>query len=324
MKKGFFLVDRILTPLDGLLALMSAKRKAGIIIDKPIFIIGVERSGTTLLYSILANHPDLYWLSRLDSALPSNPCISSLVRQLLSPISVKSAYIAIPGTISLSQGMLPPSECLPYWRQIFKWGDEANYLIEDDRFTEADVDERIKRFLHEDLKLRLLWMQKKRLLFKQPGFSLKVRFINAVFPDALFLHIIRDPFMNCLSLVRAKEAGHEKFWGIKIPGWRNLLAADKWLQAAIQIHTTLEIIEEDIRKARIEERYLRLKYEDLIGSPYESLRRVLDFCCLSWTDSIEDALKGIRKGQNKNNNKMVFPKEVTDILTSIAEKYEYI
>ena len=31
---------------------------------RPIFIIGVEHSGTTILYRMLARHPDLAWLSQ--------------------------------------------------------------------------------------------------------------------------------------------------------------------------------------------------------------------------------------------------------------------
>ena len=33
-------------------------------IEKPIFIVGVPRSGTTLLYTLLAQHKDLGWFSR--------------------------------------------------------------------------------------------------------------------------------------------------------------------------------------------------------------------------------------------------------------------
>jgi len=33
-------------------------------IKKPIFIVGVPRSGTTLLYTLLAQHPELGWFSK--------------------------------------------------------------------------------------------------------------------------------------------------------------------------------------------------------------------------------------------------------------------
>lgn len=317
------LLDVAFRPLDKALFALSSSRFVGIVIDHPIFIIGVERSGTTLLYSILANHPDLYWLSRLDSVLPSNPCFSSLLRRFASALPLETTYIAMPGTIARSRGWLPPSECLPYWRMIFKWGDEDNYLIEDDRFTEEDVNKEILEFLHRDLKARLYWSGKTRLLFKQTGLSLRIRFLNAVFPDALFLHMIRDPIANFISLVRAKEGSSEKFWGIKIPGWRNLLSADKRLQAAVQIQTTLEIIGGDIQKISAHDRYLRIRYEDLCEHPFETMRNLLQFCGLRWTDGIAKALNDVRT--NKKN--VVFPQdvpgEVADILYAVAQKYGY-
>jgi len=316
----FSLIDQLLRIADKMLMKMLKNQIALVKIDRPIFIIGVERSGTTLLYSIMANHPELYWLSRLDSVVPNNPCISSLVRRAVSAL-VKTRYIAVPGAISRSEGLLPPSECLPYWRRIFHWGSEDNYLIDDDYFAETDVENNIKAFLHHDLKARLFWMRKKRLLFKWPGFSLKIRFLNTVFPDALFLHMIRNPVTNFLSLIRAKEESEEKFWGIKIPGWRNLLSADKRLQAAMQIKVTLETIEEDVSKVRVHDRYLQVRYESLIDSPKETLMQILRFCDLRYVPEIEEATKGIRP-QRREAPKNI-PDDVGDILWSIAARYGY-
>lgn len=323
LRAGLSVLDRGLSPLDKLLARISRRRGARTVVDRPLFVFGLERSGTTLLYSVLANHPDLYWFSRLDSVLYSNPCLSSLARQTASPLSTRRAYIALPGTISRSRGLLPPSECLPYWKQVFKWGNEEEYLIEDDRFTEEEVDEDTKRFLHDDLSTRLLWMRKNRLLSKQSGFCLRIRFLNAVFPDALFLHIIRDPFANYLSLVRAKEASHEAFWGIKIPGWRDLLSADKRFQAAIQIQTTLQILEQDIRKGSILDRYLRVKYESLVTVPEQTVTRILQFCDLSWTDRIKCALDGVRRDHQAHRWQGDIPREISDVLHTVAESYGY-
>ena len=42
------------------------------------------------------------------------------------------------------QGKFPPSECLPYWKRVFRWGDEENYLIESDYFDDKDLTAEIK------------------------------------------------------------------------------------------------------------------------------------------------------------------------------------
>src|SRR5690242_7881820 len=38
------------------------------LLDKPIFIVGAPRSGTTLLYDLMASHKDLAWFSQHDIA----------------------------------------------------------------------------------------------------------------------------------------------------------------------------------------------------------------------------------------------------------------
>ena len=54
-------------------------------IDRPIFIIGVGRSGTTILYNLLSIHPELCWFSRYSDMLPRNNYIALLHRTLELP-----------------------------------------------------------------------------------------------------------------------------------------------------------------------------------------------------------------------------------------------
>jgi hypothetical protein len=291
---------------------------------EPIIILGVERSGTTLLYSILSNHPELYWFSRLDSILTGAPLMACLIRQLASTV-FKDVHIASVGTISQTRGLLPPSECLPYWRRIFGWGDENDYLIEDDSFDEQDLDPERAKTVRFDLRKRLYFLHRTRLLFKQPGFSLKIRYLNALFPDALFIHVIRHPFDNLASLVDAKERSGENFWGTKIPGWRGLIGRDRVSQAALQMKTVLETIENDTRTIeKASQRFLTVKYEDLQGSPDTSLEEILAFCKLDMTPAIQSSALGIEpRNRRKKQASFSVSSEVSEILSRISSRYGY-
>lgn len=292
-------------------------------IVKPIFIVGVERSGTTLLYSILANHPDLYWLSRLDSLLPKNPMLACLIRRTVRFLRPNDTYVARPGTISKSNGLIPPSECLPYWKPIFKWGNVENYLIEDDYFNENDLDEKTKENIHIDLKKRLHLMDRERVLFKQTGFTLKLRYINALFPDALILHVIRHPIAHLGALVRAKEREKTKFWGVKVPGWKRYIDADFTQQAIFQLLTAAEVIENDLPYLeRSTQRYFRIKYEDLISSPLKTTKQVLSFCDLDLVPNIESAFEGIRP-TNYFHSETQSLVDLKKILSPLFKEYDY-
>lgn len=295
---------------------------ANIGITNPIFIFGVERSGTTLLYSILSNHPDLYWFSRLDSVMPGMPTVACTIRRFFDALSDET-YIAIPDTISRSHGIISPSECLPYWRNLFRWGDEDDYQIDDDRFDETDLDDSLRGWIVADVQKRLMLLDKKRLLVKQPGFSLKIRYFDALFPDALFIHMVRHPRVNLASLVRTKDQSSEIFWGTKVPGWRRYLDASPARQAAFQMQSVAETVERDIEAIDdAGSRYLQVKYEDLTDAPEETIRRVLAFCRLDVTAEIEQSLAGIRARERKAIDLEVTD-EVRAILNELADRDGY-
>ena len=295
-------------------------------ISKPIVVIGIERSGKTLLVSILANHPSLYWLSNLDSRWPAGTIPVTLARRIFSWTKIDQNYVAIPGTKSTMQGRFPPSECVTYWKRVFRWGTEENYLIEDDYFDENDLRPELKKRLVRDFNLRVSLSGKARLILEQAGFSLKVLFFNALFPDAIFLQTIRNPFENHDSLVRAKRNSNQKFWGVKIPGWKELINADLSKQAVMQIRSALEIIDQDIVKIpNFETRFLRIRYEDLVSMPQQTIQSVLDFCDLDMAPQVLAALSGVRneEKQQRNTSDHKSP-EILDVLNSLAYEYGYL
>ncbi len=294
-------------------------------VSKPIIIVGAERSGKTLLFSILANHPRLYWLSNLDSLWPTGTIPITLARRILSLRKVDHSYIAVPGTRSRVRGRFPPSECTAYWKRVFGWGDEENYLIEDDCADEGNLTTGLGKSLIHDLGLRIFLSGKERLLVEQAGFSLKIPFFNALFPDAIFLHVIRNPFENHDSIVRVKLASDQKLWGVKIPGWRQLVDADPSTQAALQLESVLRIIDEDIVKIQDSEtRFMRIRYEHLVSTPQATIQSVLDFCHLDMAPQVLAGLSGVRNITNDDRGAgYISSQETSEVLTSLAQKYSY-
>jgi len=243
--------------------------------NSPIIIIGAERSGTTLLYSILSNHKDLYWFSRIDDLLPSFPVLCSYFRRFFLK---DKKTIAIKGRIGRSKGIFSPTECLNYWLKIFKWGNEKDYLIKDDVFSEKDLGISEREAILEDFILRMKILRKKRLLLKQPGFSLKIKYFNRLLPEAKFIHIVREPVANIISYVKAKDLSNQKFWGTKIPQWKEYLDCSNVEQSILQLSTISNIITNDINQiSNKERRCLLVSYEDLISNTDAEVSRILDF-----------------------------------------------
>ena len=52
-------------------------------IEKPIFIIGTGRSGTTIFHDLLSKHKQLTWLSQLLTVFPKNIFFNKLLMHLI-------------------------------------------------------------------------------------------------------------------------------------------------------------------------------------------------------------------------------------------------
>ncbi len=296
-------------------------------LERPVIILGAERSGTTLLYSMLANHPDLYWLSRLDNRFPRATRSICLLRRLGALGVRPRPHGALTGTIARSAGFNPPSEGVSYWRLIFRWGDEDDYRVENDAFDETFLTSDLRDRIRSDLGLRMLLLRKSRLLLKQPGFALKIPFFSALFPDAVFVHSVRQPLTNLMSLIRAKQQSDVRFWGTKIPGWQEMVDAPAEVQAARQLAVVAKTIAADVQRLRLgETRYVQVRFEDLTTHPEAAVRAVLARCGLP-VDEAAVARAALapepRTDQDQQDSTLSWPAEVHTIVRELQSAYGY-
>lgn len=270
-----------------LLERVYGKRAAQTMLYKPIFVIGPERSGTSLVYALLANHPDVYALSSPDDHFPNYPCSSTMARKILSRES-DSAYYAVPqSTGAIAGGRFVPQEANRYWGRHLGSRNGGWIHSPDDYFADEDLDETTRQTLPLDLKKRLVIMHKKRLLLKQPGFSLKIRYLNAMFPDAIFVHCLRHPNDNFVSLKGRKSYYRNPNWGIRIP--RDMMPADFSADArtAQQLAATYAIIQRDLRQIEnYARRYVPVHYEAFQTAFAPEMQKLFRGCELAVSDAL--------------------------------------
>jgi hypothetical protein len=95
---------------------------------------------------------------------------------------------------------------------------------------------------------------------KRPSYSLQSTEIDALFPQARFLHIIRDARDVVLSMRHTPKLLVEKNWYFAAMDWRDHVAKGRAMGAAVG-----------------PERYCEILYEDLLRSPVQIFDRILDF-----------------------------------------------
>lgn len=166
----------------------------------PVFIVGHWRSGTTHLYNLMVQDDfgfvppvatglpwDMLLLGRLlkpviDRALPETRYIDNIPVRPDSPQEDEIA-LANMSPLSFYHGI--------YFPKAFDHHVSRGLFF--DGCTQSEVEEWQDTFTYF---MRKLWLQQghKRLLIKNPVYTSRVEMLHRLYPDALFIHIRRNPY----------------------------------------------------------------------------------------------------------------------------------
>lgn len=262
------------------------------LLNRPIFFIGAPRSGTTIIFESFSSHENLSWFSNWFHKHPTAPIVSLLSRLTFLPISRGAkAY----SRHRLLRHFPYASECYPVWQNLCGEKFLFDFLLEK---TANEIE--TKKTIHF-IKKVMLFQGKDRFTAKITGPS-RITFLNSIFPDAIFVHIIRDGRAVVNSLMKVG------FWkrdgGYKNPWWTNgltdedmevyenhdksplALAAVQWRRIIYAARNEALGISED--------RYLEIKYEDFMNNPYDSMSKLLDRCALKPSSRVYNYMRPIR------------------------------
>jgi hypothetical protein len=260
-------------------------------IIRPIFIVGAPRSGTNIFYRTFAKHPDLAWISNITKKVPSSLWLTRI--------------------IMLFRNDHRPTEANNVWQ---KFADSA-----DESLGQDDVTAAARKYLHRVITNNLLLFNKPRFLNKSPGNSVRIEFLQEIFPDAIFIHMLRDGRAAAYSIMRSRLEHSGSYWSVKPPGWRDLMKLPLVDACALQWKMTVEYILQSAKNLP-REQYLEVKYEDFVARPAEIFEQVAEKCDLVWQD---DLLQALTVGMDNRNFKWL--REMSDedqnTLNALLEKF---
>lgn len=246
---------------------------------KPIFIVGTGRCGSTAFHRFLGVHPQMMWLSGFAEEFPYRPlwnrwAVTAMGSRVLRRIFGKR---------------IKPGENYGFWyKHAYGFAEPGRDLVG------ADVTPRVRKQLHRIFE-RMLTPKRSRLLIKLTGWS-RIGFVDEVFGDAKFIHIVRDGRAVASSLLHINEWQWRGWYGPYSWRYGPLTPDDQaaWeasgrsfvALAGIQwkIHTRAI---EKARQALDPARFLQVRYEDFCEQPLETCRRVLEFAELEQSAGFE-------------------------------------
>lgn len=279
-------------------------------IDRPVFIIGTGRCGSSLLLELLGHHPDLAWFSHWSSYLPGDGWWAALER--LHDVPWLSAQLA-----------RSPSRLVPRPTENYRLLNAAtdHVFTRPAPLTEADVTEDARRRLRAVVARHLAASGRPRFVMKHTGFP-RVRYLRAIFPDARFVHVVRDGRAVAASLCAVDWWSGEGHWG-----WGALTPAQARAYADSGYHELAlaalywQVLMGHLRAARDHAppgQLLEVRYDHLVADPVGTVRRITDFAGLSFPGPFEAAIAGTAMTSDDTRwRKTLTPDEqalVTDLL----------
>lgn len=210
----------------------------------PVFVVGMNGSGTTMLVDSLGHHPDLYGFPRETRVLPSllqeHP-MGSEPETRAAKIKLWDLVRGTPAFRGVNQG--EPAPLPKGWEELNPGVPEIFDAI-------------IGQYARAAGKSR--WIE------KTPNHVQHMPLLATAFPEAKFIHIIRDG--------RACAASFWRRWG-RTPE----LTMYRWKR----------LVDQGRRDgAKLGDRYFELRYEDLTDAPEKWMQDLCAFLGIAYTPEV--------------------------------------
>lgn len=298
---------------------MSRQARKNVLTDEreasdfePLFIIGTGRCGSTLFHDLLARHPRVSYLSPLANQYPTHPGFN---RSLLAGVDVPGAGWAL-------RRRWHPVEAYRFWDHYYHGFSKPFRDL-----TAEDTLPVVTRRLRPALQ-RFASHRRPHLLCKITGWP-RIGFLQAIYPKARFINVIRDGRATVNSLLQVEwrwdgwQGPTHWNWGPLSPDqqarWeaydRSYVAL-----AALQWEILMQAYEQAKSVMSSPERLLEIRYEDLCADPVRTVKLATDFAGLDFSGQFRREIEQFRvRDQNDKWKRDLSPSQQAVLTNCIRD-----
>jgi hypothetical protein len=321
---------------------LAFRKRIAAPVTAPIFPLGNFRSGTSFLEKVIADHFDVGHFTYTSQIFPRAPIITSATVRRVPALNKPMKPFHVPNDVTVES----PYEGEPIWRFCTNhcWTDEPSNVL-DGRFE----DRRFERTLQAAINKHLISQGKSRFVNKNPWNTLRIGYLDKLYPDAKFVYIVRHPHRMLRSqldleamcarafrdMPRYNEIFSDQFQPPRVffrtPNSRpyiDLYPDDRVLATAMSIVDIDETFDQQVTEAGLGGRVHRVRYEDLMADFSSEMTRIFEFCELEPGEArrvIADNEAGFLRRDLVSSTAPPpqFSADIAEVLAPLVAKYRY-
>ena len=230
-----------------------------------LYVVGVPRSGTTLVNQVIASSFDLGYINQLIASMWQAPLFGYRLSNKLLPEGLVSDYQSeYGGTHDLSE----PHEFGYFWAEHLGYKNLMQPTAEEIAAVEWS---QLRKIIQN-----LSAAGDRPFVFKPLMLTWYIDTLIQHAPESRFVWIERDPLQTALSILhmRKKMTGNLDAWlSLKPAGYPTLKEATPYEQVAGQVAAIHHALEQHYQQFK-QSHMLRVRYEDFCAAPQDTLNQV--------------------------------------------------
>jgi hypothetical protein len=266
------LVNTVLALLER--AIFGRAVRATSIDQPPIFLLGHWRSGTTLLHELMAcdeslGYPNTYQCMAPSHFLLTERLFTRWLRYLLPatrPMDNMQLALDRPQEDEFAMCMLGAGSPL----SAIAFPNRP--LGRDDQLDLENASAAGLRYWKQafcGFLQKITYRTRRRLVLKSPPHTARIKTLKELWPNAIFIHIVRNPyvvFASTINLWRALYKAH----GLQSPTYEGL--EERVLSTFVRMYEKLE----EGKRLLDPGQFYELSYEDLVRNPIAEMRKIYE------------------------------------------------
>lgn len=232
-----------------------------------VYIVGVPRSGTTLVHQLVVRHLDVGYIDNLAARFWERPSVGIALSRALFPES--PAGIALSSRHGVADGPHGPHEFGYFWRKWLRLDEAPTHHLDEE--AQARVD---RVGLRQALTSELLAWLGRPVALRNVICGFHAALLTDVHPPSLFVHVTRDRLAVVRSILRARIdlfGDAATWWSLK-PSTYPYSEPDPAHEVIRQAADCLHELEDELAHPDVSA--LTIAYSDLCADPAAALDEI--------------------------------------------------